>query len=202
MDLASPLEPLILANGMKIDPRTGSMIREKVVAIPNNIEARKKITAVHATLQDLPDVAERINVVGAIITYALFGLSDEDIGIALGIPKELIERIKLSDAYKKMRDTVVDNVQQHEDDLSRIIASHASDAVNTLVDLMQNEETDDKVKLMASKDILDRSGYSPKQIVEHRNSMQQSLRIEVVHKTPNEEIPILDLTPVHKEIAQ
>jgi len=198
-ELADVSEPLELLNGIKIDPSTGKVIKDDIedseyIEVPTNKEAINKITAVRRTLKDLPDIPKNMNVISIILTYTLFGLSDEHIALATDLTLPQISNIKLSEAYSKYNDQIVSTlVKQEQDNVRGIFATHANTAANKLVTLVQSDN--DGIALSAVKDLLDRDGHRPADIVEHNHTINDSLEIIYIVKNETEEnlTPIIDI---------
>jgi len=196
MSLAEPNEPLILANGMKINPSNGFVIDNEAdfVEVPTNKEAIRKITEVNRTISDLPDIPKNMNTISIILTYTLFGLSEMNIGIATGLTSEQIANIKMSDAYAKFNDEIVTNlVTQEASNVRNIFSEHSHKAAMKIVNLVSSDNTG--IALSASKDLLDRAGHRPVDIVEHKLTLDDSL--EIIHvikdETKTNELPVIDI---------
>lgn len=197
-DLPDDNEPLRLADGSLIypggrDPRMGARGNEpsRMVEIPTHSEAQRIITATRRKVSDLPEVPRTMNAVGAILSYSLFGLDDEEISIAIGVPIEQVGRIKMSDAYTQMYDAVVRTVLDSETDVVReLLAKNAKAAANVMVDALAAGTRQDR--MAAARDILDRSGHRPADVVEHRHRVDGGLVIEYV-KRDQVNAPTIDM---------
>lgn len=185
--LADANEPLVLANGMKINPLTGRVIvgerstaPEGFVEVPSASEAIKKITRVRKQLSDLPAPPKQMNAISVIAMYTMLGLSDDDISVATDIPVEQIGRIKMMEAYVTVVDTVVGSVLEHDtDDVRQILQQGAKKAARNLVSFVDDPGA---LGLAAVNSVLDRTGHRPADIVEHRHSQNSAIRIEYVRK--------------------
>jgi hypothetical protein len=194
--LANADEPLVLADGTKIDPKTGSVIREKrsFVEVPSNTQAQRQVAATRRRLADLPAPPKTMNAVSVVVSYTLFGLSDTDMAIATGMTVEQIERIKELDAFKSMLDTVSNNIVSNDvDDVRTMFKVQAKHAATKLVELADSEN--EVVALKASQDILDRAGHRPADVVEHRHAMDGGLTIKVIKQDNTVKAPEIDLDP-------
>jgi hypothetical protein len=185
MSLPDGSEPLKLADGSLIYPGGEHLAhgntRDHMIEIPTHREAQRIITDTRRKVADLPAVPKTMNAVGAILTYSMFGMDDEETAIATGLSIEQIGRIKVSDPYSQMYDAVVRRVLDSETDVVReLIAKHARDAAVVMVDGLNSGSRTDRIS--AAKDILDRSGHRPVDVVEHRHRVDGGLVIEYVRR--------------------
>jgi len=194
-------EPLVLADGTKIDPSTGRPIREQsLVAIPSPGEAQRIVARARKSVAELPLPPKQLSGVALVAFYTLFGLNDQDISIALdnSLSMEQIERIRNLDAYIDFMETAKANIVHTESDTVReMFQTHAANAASKIINLSQSEN--DVLAFTASKDVLDRAGHRPADVVEHRHKMEDALNIVYIEKKANEDVPMIDITP--EEIA-
>jgi hypothetical protein len=193
MALADKSEPLKLADGTLVYPG-GHTVRgegEVYVEIPTHREAQRVITATRRKVADLPEVPKTMNAIGAVLSYTLFGLDDEEIAVATGFSIDQIGRIKMSDPYTQMHETVVRTVLDSETDVVReLLAKNARNAAHVMVDALQAGSRGDR--MAAAKDILDRSGHRPSDVIEHRHRVDGGLTIEYVKRDGNA-VPAIDM---------
>lgn len=197
MALPSPGAPLQLADGRFVYP--GGDIRDpnasvapRFVEVPTHAEAQKLVTQVRRKVSDLPDVPRAMNTVGVVLTYTLFGLDDEEIGVATGLSIEQIGRIKLGDPYSQMHESIVRSVLETETAVVReLFQKNARTAAQVVVRAMEEGTRADRVA--AARDILDRAGHRASDIVEHRHRMDGGLVIEIVRKDVGERVPVIDM---------
>lgn len=196
----SDLEPLILADGTKIDPTTGKAIKEKkaqsFVEVPSGIDAQQLVARTRKTVAELPLPPEQLSGVALVAFYTLFGLPDAEIAIAtnsrLSIPQ--IKQIRELDAYKDFMTTAKDNILNTAvDQVREKFQKHAINAANKVIELAQSEN--EVLAFKASQDVLDRSGHRPADVVEHRHKMEDALNIVFIHKNEGQEVPTIDVTP-------
>lgn len=188
--LASPTDPLVLANGIMIDPQTGLPI--DAVAVPNAVDAIKAVTKTRLKLADLPAPPAQMNPVAVVLMYRMIGLSNKDIAIAIGISVKQVENLQKTDIYSRLQDTLYSSIQEAaQDDVRTFMAAHSKQAAQKVATLAQNGPP--RVALRASIDILDRTGHRPVDVHEHRIKQDSTLRIEYV-ESPND-IPVVDLAP-------
>jgi hypothetical protein len=198
MSLPPANEPLRLADGRLVYPggrADGEQIPTPTfVEVPTHREAQKLITAARRKVADLPEVPRTMNAVGAILSYSLFGLDDEEIAIATGLSVEQIGRIKVGDPYSQMYDGVVRTILDSETSVVReLLAKNARNAAAVMVDALQAGSRSDRMS--AARDILDRSGHRPADVVEHRHKMDGGLVIEIVRKDTSQS-PVIDMEGV------
>jgi hypothetical protein len=188
--------PLRLADGRLVLP-DGSIEdvtpprRPDFVEVPTHAEAQRLVTATRRKLSELPEVPRTMNAVGIVLSYTLFGLDDEEIGIATGLSMEQIGRIKLDDPYAQMYAAVVRTILDTETSVVRdLFTKNARNAAKVVVQAMEEGNRSDRVA--AAKDILDRSGHRPSDVVEHRHRMDGGLVIEIVRRD-GATLPTIDM---------
>ncbi len=191
--LPSPNEPLRLADGTLVhsDGRVERPKKEYVV-VPTHTAAQDIVARTRRTLADLPSVPKTTNAISVVLCYTMFGLSDQEIAIATSLTTEQVGRIKMLDAYGQMYDKVVDGLKQNEsENVQTILSSAARTAAEKMKSLLDSEN--EGVTALAAKDILDRSGFRPADVVEHRHQVSGGLLIEVVKKDPMQEAPMIEI---------
>lgn len=200
--------PLELADGTLIDPTTGRMINpfiedlidENYVEVPSNTEAQAIVTRTRRTIADLPDIPERMNTVSVVLTYYMFGMEDAEIAVATGLRVEQVVSVKLLDAFSKMEEAVSRGILKNDKgEVQSLIEDAGVEAIKKVKSLMHSE--DDKVQLTAAKDILDRGGHRPADILEIRGQMSSTLKIEHVIRSDDMQAPVIEVNPISvKEI--
>ena len=106
-------ESLVLADGTKINPIDGNVITdisEAAVEVPNTQDLKREITSSRKRVSDLPVPPEQMNTISVILSYTLFGISDDDISNFISLPVEQITNIKKSDAYGELQSQFVKNI--------------------------------------------------------------------------------------------
>ena len=201
MSLASSDEPLKLADGSLVYPGgrvvgpDRDMSPPRFVEIPTHREAQRVITATRRKLSELPEVPKTMNAVSVVLSYTLFGLGDEEIAIATGLTVDQVGRLKCSDPFTQMYDAVVRNIMESETDVVRdILAKNARSAAAAMVEALQAGNRSDR--MAAARDILDRSGHRPADVVEHRHKVDGGLVIEYVRRDVGEKFPTIDMDGV------
>lgn len=188
-------EPLVLADGTKINPVDGAVITDDalpLVEVPNTADIKREIVASRKRISDLLLPPSQMNTLSVILSYSLFGINDEDISMTLSIPLEQIETIKDSDAYLELHDQFVKNIIASDlSDVRGMFVDKSRIAAQKMFDLMNSES--ESTRMSASKDVLDRAGQRPVDVVEHRHKMEGGLTIKYVEK--KDDVPTIDITP-------
>lgn len=196
MALADPTDNVIrLADGRMIGA-DGKEVKPKrpMIEVPAPTKAQDMIIRANRRIADLPALPDKMNGLSAVLTYTLFGLADSEIAIALNLTIEQIQAIRQHDAYNTLFEAIHKNVTEADADVvRRTIAQHTAAAVQNIVNKQASD--DDKTSLNASKDILDRAGYRPVDVVEHKHSLSGTLKIVHVDKRSTDSIPTIDITP-------
>lgn len=188
-------EPLVLADGTKIDPITGGVVSRvenkptQYIEVPSGIELKKRYATARRRMEDLPEGGSRMNAISLVTMYTMYGLGTSDIEALTGIDADKIEYIKSSEAFMEVHNEIVKSILESDmDDVRSMIHSQSRNAVKRISWLMENS-TNDKVQLEASKDILDRDGHRPADVVEHRHSVEDNeLPIRVIKRDDTKEL--------------
>jgi len=149
-------------------------------------KARRKI-------EDLPIQNSKMNTISVVLAYHLFGLSVKDISLITKLPEEQISSIIMLPAFDEMMKEVTKAIiEKDTDDVRNYISMQTKAAAKKVVDIMENGPV--KYALDAAKDVLDRGGHRPVDIVEHINRMDGELRIVHIKKDENAINNIQDAT--------
>jgi hypothetical protein len=152
----------------------------------NNIQVEHR-----KQLKDLPDNPRIVNVVNVILAYSLFGLDLDSMVQATKLSPSQIDKVRNSDAYRTMHSTVVGNILSIEsDDIRAKFVQNAKLASEAVLDVMRNGRMSDK--LSAAKDVLDRGGFRPTDVIEHRHSLDGALTIAIVRKDETA-VPVINI---------
>jgi hypothetical protein len=186
-------EPLVLADGTMISPIDGDIVIEEVlVEVPNTEEIKREITASRKRISDLPVPPDQMNTISIIISYSLFGITDEDISNTLLVPLEQLKTIKDSDVYTSLQDQFIKNIVASDaSNVRGMFEQKSANAANKVFSLMDSEN--ETTRMVAAKDVLDRAGHRPADVIEHRHRMEGGLTIEYIEK--KDDIPTIDITP-------
>lgn len=196
MALASVGTPLRLADGRLVYP-DGSIVdpteaKETYVVVPTNKEATQLVVNTRRKLSDLPDVPKTMNTVSVVLSYSLFGLSDFEIALATGMTETQVGIVKTHDAYTQMRNVVIASIIDSEaDDIRSLFVVNSRRAVDTMLSVLNNSKSEAN-KLVVAKDILDRAGHRPADVVEHQHKLSGGLTIEIIQRS-DKTIPTIDL---------
>ena len=184
-------EPLVLADGTKINPVDGHVVTDEVlVEVPNTAELKREIVASRKRISDLPVPPSQMNTISVIISYSMFGITDEDISNTLLIPIEQLQAIKSSDVYAGLQQQLLKNIVESDlSDVRGLFVQKSRKAAKTMFDLLDSDS--ESTRGVAAKDVLDRAGQRPVDVVEHRHKMEGGLTIEYVEK--KNDIPTIDV---------
>jgi hypothetical protein len=170
---------------------------EVLVEVPNTEQIKREIVASRKRISDLPVPPEQMNTLSVIISYSLFGISDEDISSTLLIPLEQLHAIKSSDEYTNLQGQFIKNILESDlSDVRGLFVERSRSAANLMINTLEDNDIGLGTRLGVAKDVLDRAGHRPVDIVEHRHKMEGGLTIEYVEK--KDDIPTINVTP--KEI--
>jgi len=200
--LADEKQPLKLADGRlvyaggrvveEVAPPMRSAADARLVEVPTHTEAQELVINARRKLADLPEMPRTMNAISVILSYSLFGLDDMDIALAIGSTESQVAKIRATDAYKTMYETVLRSILDAETDVVRdIFKQHSRTAANVLVDSLHNGARSERI--YAAKDFLDRAGHRPADIVEHRHSMDGGLTIEIIRRDKDDVAPLIDM---------
>ena len=185
---------LTLADGTVIDMRTG---RPKglpgYVVVPTNTEAVETVTRVRRRLSELPDVPRnQMHITAVVCTYYMFGLEDFEIAAALDITEKQVVNIKMTAAFEELVDAMKQNlVDGHAEDVRSMLAQNARSAASIMINELHSPNGQNRI--VAAKDIMDRAGHRPADVVEHRHKVEGGLTIEYVKRGGEEDVPTIDL---------
>ena len=189
--LVQGTEPLVLADGTKIDPEDGCVVTDEIlVAVPNTEEIKREIVASRKRISDLPVPPSQMNTISVVMSYSLFGITDEDISNTLLIPLEQLQAVKSSDVYAGLQKQLLKNIVESDmSDVRGLFVQKSRTAADVMFNLMGSES--ETTRGSAAKDVLDRAGQRPVDIVEHRHKMEGGLTIEYVER--KDDIPTIDV---------
>ena len=186
-------EPLVLADGTKINPIDGAIVTDEIlVEVPNTEQIKREIVSARKRISDLPVPPNQMNTLSVVISYTLFGISDDDISYTLNIAPDQLERIKSSDAYADLQTQFIKSIMDSDlADVRSLFVQRSRTAADRVFSLMDSES--EATRMIAAKDVLDRAGQRPVDVVEHRHRMEGGLTIEYVEK--KDDLPTIDITP-------
>ncbi len=193
-------QPLELADGTLIDPSDGRPIRQvdTYVEVPTHADAKRQIVATRRQLADLPVPQQQLNAVSLCVIFTMSGLSHTDIAIATGLTVKQVERIVDGDPFKEMFDLTKKTMLEEQTNEVRDYIQERS--MHAAVRVVQHVDSPtEAISLAASRDVLDRAGHRPADIIEHRHRVESELRIVHVIKDQTEESALdklVNVTPV------
>jgi hypothetical protein len=188
-------EPLVLADGTKINPINGKIVSdEPYVKVPNTEELKREITTARMRLSDLPAPPKQMNTISVILSYSLQGISDYDISMILSISEDAVFNIKKTDVYREVQANIIKSITESDlSDVRSLFVQKSRTAAQVMFDVLDDADVGVLTKMTAAKDVLDRAGQRPVDIIEHRHKMEGGLTIEYVDK--KDDIPTIDITP-------
>jgi len=196
MPLPIGTEPLVLADGTKINPLDGKILKDDIlVEVPNTREIQRDIVAARKRIADLPLPPEQMNTLSLVMAYTVFGLSDKDIASVLSISENQVHNIKMNNVYNELQQNLVQSII-HSDatEVRDLFVLNSKTSAQLFIDTVRDPEMGIGTRLSAANNILDRAGHRPADIVEHRHKVEGGLRIEYVKKE-EQDIPTIDVTP-------
>lgn len=192
MTLPNGTEPLVLADGTKIDPASGVPVPVvDFVEVPTLTELQERVTNTRRRLSDLPVPPRQLNTISVILFYKTLGVTDEDIAGATGLTLEQVGSVAMSDVYAELKAEFVDSLIRNDlDNVRNLFVLNSKAAAAKSIGLINSSS--EEIALRAAKDVLDRAGHRPADVVEHRHLVEGGLIIEHVDKKkPTPEIDII-----------
>lgn len=190
---------ITLPNGQvieKVEPT-----QQNVVKIKTNTQLQQEDAEVRRKLSDLPDLTN-VNIISQVLCYNLYGLSLQDISTVTKIPLENVQTIVMSQDFADYKKKMLASIKElDEGDVRNYLSKASKKAAEKVVDIMQNC-ANPKFSLEAAKDILDRSGQRPVDVVEHKMKVDNELRILYITKNDNEKKQLENIKPVDAEYEE
>lgn len=138
---------------------------------------------------DLPVDTKAIRPIAVVAALTLFGITDNEIAFVCGIEHDAVNRVKESDKYESFVTGIIENIMNGNSDNIRHMFQKASfTAAHNMIDMLRSDIPD--VRQAASTQILDRAGFRPADIVEHRIRHENELRI--IHIRDDNEMPVIE----------
>jgi hypothetical protein len=191
---------LTLADGTKIDKATGSVVGEEIktpelleendeTVDEDEIVAIKKRIPVNRFLADLPGDVNSTRAIAVICGLTLFGLNDREISIVCSTDMDKITAIKQSERFQDFSTGIIDNVMRAQSDNVRaMFVTNAKTAAEHIISGLQSKEQG--IRYMASKEVLDRGGFRPIDVVEHRVKHENELKIVHIRGDAEKQVTI------------
>jgi len=199
MPLATGVEPLTLADGTVINPANGAVVvddSEDLIEVPSMRQMQREYVMTRRRIRDLPVPPNKLNTISMVLCYSLLGINDEDIAAVLNLEEAQVGRMRISDTFREIREEVVHSIIENDAESVRSMISQAGTLAATRVVEGLNSPNE-VTRISSAKDLLDRGGHRPADVIEHKHKIEGGLKIEYVTKEEND-IPIIDITP--KEI--
>lgn len=205
---------LPLANGLVIDTRTGQAIvpttspdsviqqqsaRTKQRPADAAVRGRDRNNrVVRRGLVDLPADTKAVTTTGVVWLYFILGINDAEIAEATGLKLSQVDMIKGLQLFTQLDHLVKDNLAALEsDDVQKRIDRMSGKALDGLEDILEDDETKPATKARVLMNMLDRGGFSPKQVMEHRHSLEGGLVIRHIREVAQpKQMPTIDVTPM------
>ena len=186
--LPAPDAPLLSADGEAVLPTAARSFTR--IEVPSNSAAQRLVSGTRRKLLDMPALPQHMHAYAALLVYTISGLSDNEISVAMHLDATQIKRLRAQPAYRQIEEYMIQAVkEQVSGQVVDILAGGEIKAAEKITQLV--DDMDPKIALAASKDVLDRRGHAPKQVIDLRTQMQNTFRIEVVDKRG--EVPVLDM---------
>ena len=208
---------LPLANGLVIDTRTGQAIVPTTSpdAVIQQQTARSKQSPEAATVRgrdrnnrpvrrnliDLPADTKAVTTTGVVWFYFTLGINDAEIAEATGLKLSQVDMIKGLQLFGQLDALVKENLALLEaDNVQKRIDRMSGKALDGLEDILEDEDTKPATKSRILMNMLDRGGFSPKQVMEHRHSLEGGLVIRHIREIAQpKQMPSIDITPVKEK---
>lgn len=170
------------------------------IKVKTNTQLQIDEANVRRKLTDLPDISN-INLFSQILCYKMFGLSTDDISTITKVDKDNIIRILMSQEFadyeQKMMESIIERDTQNVRDF---ISSKSKKAAEKVIEIMNCGNP--KYALPAAQDILDRAGHRPVDVVEHRNKLDNEMRIVYIKKDENEKKELEQIKPIDVDFEE
>lgn len=213
---------LPLANGLVIDTNTGQALVPSTApdAVIQQQTAKNKQTPeaaimrgrdrnnriIRRNLIDLPADSKAVTTAGVVWLYYTLGINDAEIAEATGLKLSQVDMIKGLQLFQQLDTLVKDNLAaMTADDVQKRIDRMSGKALDGLEDIIEDEETRPATKARVLMNMLDRGGFSPKQVLEHRHSLEGGLVIRHIREVaqpkhmPSVTINAKDVTPMREK---
>lgn len=169
-----------LPNGKVVTKVEPNKYKDALV-LKSNTQLQIEEAKARRKIEDLPIQNSKMNTISVVLSYYLFGLSVKDISLITKLPENQISSIIMLPAFDEMMKEVTKAIiEKDTDDVRNYISMQTKAAAKKVVDIMENGPV--KYALDAAKDVLDRGGHRPVDIVEHINRMNGELRIVHIKK--------------------
>lgn len=191
---------ITLPNGQIVN-KVESKADKTLTKVKTNTQLQMEDAEARRKLSDLPDL-KNVNLVSQVLCYYMFGLNLQDISTVTHIPIENIHTIVMSTEFGEYKNKMLQSIKERdEDDVRNFISAASRKAANKVVDIMENC-ANPKYSLAAAQDILDRSGQRPVDVVEHRQKIDNELRIVYIKKDENAKKQLENIKQIDAEYEE
>ena len=182
---------ILLPNGQRVQ-KIEADITKSATVIKTNTQLQQEDARIRHKIDELPLQTGKMNTISVVLSYYLFGLSTRDISIITKLPEDQVQNIIMLPAFDQMLKAVTKSIIENDtQDVRDFISKQTKKAASKVVEIM--ETASPKFALEAAKDLLDRGGHRPVDIVEHVNKMDGELRIVHIRKDETKEKAIQDV---------
>lgn len=187
--LADPGDPLVAPDGQVLQPiRHPNKLKEDQQQ--HKIDPLTFRGVKQHNVRDLPAPANMMHGIGAVLMYSIMNVGDREIADQLKISVEDVIKIREHPAYSEVFQAFFDNViSAHGQSIVGRIASYAQKAADKVAHLAFHA-TGEKVQLDASRDILDRGGFRPKDVDQKQGMQNNTLRIQINRADGSKELEL------------
>lgn len=177
--LVLPDGRVLLSDGRVAKPVA---VEQPAVAMSNEIksgrESARILSSMSRKLSDLPDTPDKMNAMGAVVTYTLLGLSDEDIALALKTTPDKIKMLKELDAYVQLVQMLDKSViEDSKRAANHMLAKAATHATQRMIDGIDSNRED--IAIVAARDVMKAAGVGAAADAEKRIG---GLNIRIIRK--------------------
>lgn len=198
---------LVLANGVRIDVTSGEVVSDSLPRAPGGTilshdRVIKEATQIKRKIADLPEPPDKMHIVALIMVYKLYGLDDNEVAYVLHITPAQVRNVIMSSTYDLLNQAIVESIMEEEgNDIRTLFHENARRAARKMQEFMNSDN--ESIALTATKDVLDRAGHRPADVVEHRIKREDRLEI-VIRKSDdglsNKDRPIIDINAIKPKL--
>lgn len=190
---------LPLANGLVIDSKTGqaivptsspeSVIQQQTKRTNQSAQAAtvrgrdRNNRSIRRSVIDLPADTKAVTTAGVVWLYFNLGINDAEIAEATGLKLSQVDMIKGLQLFTQLDALIKENLTTLQaDSVQKRIDAMSGKALDGLENLLEDEGTRPATKARVLMNMLDRGGFSPKQVMEHRHSLEGGLVIRHIRE--------------------
>lgn len=210
---------LPLANGLIIDTTTGQAMvpsnapeavigkqvkREDTASdktkSANQAKARERSNQpIRRGLVDLPADHRAVTTVGVVWLYHALGITDAEIAEAIGLRISQVEMMKQMQLFSQLDEMVRTNlaILAHFD-VQKRIDNLSGDALDELENMLTDSDVKPATRARILMNMLDRGGFAPKQIMEHKHSLEGGLTIRHIREVAQpKDMPTINVKEIN-----